>query len=65
MFGDNTTRKIMNENILMLDDYVLLKPRNAVESHCHKMPHIISRLLSTKASEKSEVFLRAIINSKD
>jgi hypothetical protein len=32
MFGDNTTGKIMNENILMLDDYVLLKPRNAVES---------------------------------
>ncbi len=28
MFGDNTTGKIMNENILMLDDYVLLKPRN-------------------------------------
>lgn len=44
MFGDNTTGKIMNENILMLDDYVLLKPRNAVESHCHKMPHIISSI---------------------
>lgn len=24
------------------DDYVVLKPRNAVESHCHKMPHIIA-----------------------
>lgn len=45
MFGDNTTGKIMNENILMIDDYVLLKPRNAVESHCHKMPHIISAII--------------------
>ncbi len=24
------------------DDYVVLKPQNAVESHCHKMPHIIA-----------------------
>ncbi len=30
------------KNIFMVDDYVILKPRNAVESHCHKMPHIIS-----------------------
>lgn len=29
-------------NIFMLDDYVVLKPKNAVESHCHKMPHIIA-----------------------
>ena len=28
--------------ILMIDDYVALKPKNAVESHCHKMPHIIT-----------------------
>ena len=42
MFWDNTTGKIINENILMLDDYVLLNPQNSVESHCHKMPHIIS-----------------------
>ncbi len=26
----------------MIDDYVVLKPKNAVESHCHKMPHIIA-----------------------
>ncbi|MCR4787300.1 MAG: AraC family transcriptional regulator [Lachnospiraceae bacterium] len=29
-------------NIFMIDDYVVLKPHNSVESHCHKMPHIIS-----------------------
>lgn len=29
-------------NISMQDDYVVLKPQNAVESHRHKMPHIIA-----------------------
>lgn len=29
-------------NIYMLDDYVILKPKNAVKSHSHKMPHILS-----------------------
>ena len=29
-------------NIFMMDDYVVLKPQNAVESHSHKMPHIIA-----------------------
>lgn len=29
-------------SIYMIDDYIILKPKNAVESHNHKMPHIIS-----------------------
>ncbi len=29
-------------NIFMMDDYVVLKPKNTVESHSHKMPHIIA-----------------------
>ncbi len=35
-------------NIFMIDDYVILKPKNAVKSHRHKMPHIISGIYPFK-----------------
>ena len=39
-----STMNIEVNNIFMMDDYVVLKPKNTVASHCHKMPHIILHL---------------------